>query len=256
MASPMKIINFSLGTEKFRYKSSCNASRNLIDDTIRDEFNLANNVKYFLIDTGDNTFVDISSLCYLDDESNIIVEIRDEKKLKTNSCTDMQNGTSSKNRHVHGGNHSAGTMLLSDKNEKLIISDLSSSSSTSESDARSTLHYKNTVSTTGVLKINEAQKRRELKLMCNKKICYFIEKYAKVDRVDSVRLKKEILCNLDLQIHDLYNLLKFIRNKMDLPSLELTKDNLINVLFRIYHNNYLENDCITTTENDDHQIQS
>lgn len=120
------------------------------------------------------------------------------------------------------------------------------------------------ISTTGALKMNEAltrKKRRELKLLCNKKIYYFIEKYAKVDNsiiliqknvtrfiflkilVDCVRLTTEILCRLNIQIHELYNLLKFVRHKMDLPSLKLNKDNLIDVLFRIYHNSYLNNDC-------------
>ncbi len=58
MKFPMKIMNFSAGTEKLRYKFRYNASANLIDATLRYELSLSNNAKYSLTGMQENTIVD------------------------------------------------------------------------------------------------------------------------------------------------------------------------------------------------------
>ena len=77
-----------------------------------------------------------------------------------------------------------GFSSFSDNNDKLILSDLSSTSSTSETDSKHGLHYTTTVSSTGSIKITEAQLRkhkRAMKIMCNRKINYFLTKYVHID---------------------------------------------------------------------------
>ncbi len=59
--------------------------------------------------------------------------------------------------------------------------------------------------------------------------------------VDSVHLTKEILNKLNIRLHTLYNLLKFIRHNMDVLSLDINENNLVDKLFNIYHNKYLSN---------------
>jgi len=67
----MKIINFIFNEDKtFRYKFPLTIDSNVIDSTIRCEFNLQDYV-YSLIDTSDDAVVDLSSLIYLDSNSNI-----------------------------------------------------------------------------------------------------------------------------------------------------------------------------------------
>ena len=72
----MKIINFVLQTEKIRYKFPLDISADTIDKTIRREFNLLNDVNYSLVDTADNTIIDISTVKYLNDESQILIRIK------------------------------------------------------------------------------------------------------------------------------------------------------------------------------------
>jgi hypothetical protein len=54
----------------------------LIDTTLRREVNIPSNIVYFLIDMQDNTIVDLSSLSHLNDESNILIKIRDANSLQ------------------------------------------------------------------------------------------------------------------------------------------------------------------------------
>ncbi len=63
------------------------------------------------------------------------------------------------------------------------MSDLSSSS-TSENDSKSTIHYASAVVDNGSIKLKKAQSRKkhhEMTIMCNRKINYFMEKYVHVD---------------------------------------------------------------------------
>lgn len=62
-----------------------NLSANTIDTALRREFNLVHDVKYSLVDTMDNTIVDISTLIYLQDESDISIRIKPtNKSMKDN----------------------------------------------------------------------------------------------------------------------------------------------------------------------------
>lgn len=61
--------------------------------------------------------------------------------------------------------------------------------------------------------------------------------------VNFQRLVQQIMNKLQIKIHDLYNLLKFIRHKINLSSLELNDQNIIDILSNVYMNNYLKNDC-------------
>jgi len=74
------------------------------------------------------------------------------------------------------------TLLFSDNNDRILI-DLSSASSTSESDNNTkSIHYISKTDQSGGTKLTKAQQRKknqELKILCNKKIYYFLEKYAK-----------------------------------------------------------------------------
>lgn len=83
----MKVMNFLLGTEKLKYKFPSDASVNLIDSALRREFNLLRDINYSLIDMNDNAVVDLSSLIYLDDQSNIIINIKDMNKSINNSIS-------------------------------------------------------------------------------------------------------------------------------------------------------------------------
>ena len=64
------------------------------------------------------------------------------------------------------------------------MSDLSSTSSTSENDSKFELHYASIIPANGSEKLTEAhlrKKRRERKIMCNRKINHFLEKYAGIN---------------------------------------------------------------------------
>ncbi len=83
----MKVMNFLLGTEKLKYKFPSDAYVNLIDSALRREFNLSRDINYSLIDMKDNAVVDLSSLIYLDDQSNIFINIKDMNKSINNSIS-------------------------------------------------------------------------------------------------------------------------------------------------------------------------
>lgn len=89
-ASSLKVMSFSLGDKKFRYKLLSNASENVIDSTLRKQFDIPNNVQYFLIDMVDNTVVDFSSLVHLDNGSNITVQMKEIEESTKNNSKDLQ----------------------------------------------------------------------------------------------------------------------------------------------------------------------
>jgi len=47
-----------------------------------------------------------------------------------------------------------------------------------------------------------------------------------------------ILEKLNIRLHQLYNLLKFIRNQIDIEALQLNRNNLFEILAKIRHENY------------------
>ncbi len=63
--------------------------------------------------------------------------------------------------------------------------------------------------------------------------------------VNCHRFVQQIMNKLQIKIDELYNLLKFIRHKINLSSLELNDQNIIDILSNVYMNNYLKNknDC-------------
>jgi hypothetical protein len=85
---PMKIIKFSFATESFRYKFPYDTPFSTIDNRIRYEFKLPKNIyNYSLIDSRDNTIIEISSLRHIEDESNVFVKIRDDQSSNIKSST-------------------------------------------------------------------------------------------------------------------------------------------------------------------------
>lgn len=46
--------------------------------------------------------------------------------------------------------------------------------------------------------------------------------------------------HFNIQIHDLHNVLKYIRNNTNMSSLKLNKKNIIDGINNIYKNNYLK----------------
>jgi hypothetical protein len=83
----MKIIKFSSGTNSFRYKFPTDTPVHIIDQRIRYEFKLSKNINYSLIDTRDDTVIEISSIGHLDDESNVFIKTRDDQTFTTKSFT-------------------------------------------------------------------------------------------------------------------------------------------------------------------------
>jgi len=234
----MKIINFSFGTKKFRYKFPLDEPRELIDVTIRKYFHIPANTNYLLVDLSDATIVSLFSLAYLDNEANVQIEIINSNTSNPTSSSHMVNNC---DREVSS---------FSDNSKKLKSSDLSSTSQ-SESDSNSIMHYNSMVSHTGEMKLTDVQikrKNREIKIIFNRRINYFIHKYAHVDPIDTPRIASDIMKNLNIQINELYNTLKFIRNKMNISSLNLNKENIVNVIGDIYKNNYLNDNGIIITE--------
>lgn len=77
----------------------------------------------------------------------------------------------------------SGASSFSDNSEKLFSTELSSTSSTSESDSKCEIRYASMIPTNGVMKITEAQlrkKQREMRIICNRKINYFLQKHAHI----------------------------------------------------------------------------
>jgi hypothetical protein len=76
------------------------------------------------------------------------------------------------------------TLSFSDYTEKASF-ELSSASSTSGSDSnRSNIHYVSKADDSGVAKITKAKEKKnkqQLKILCNKKMYYFLQKYAELN---------------------------------------------------------------------------
>jgi hypothetical protein len=87
MSTEMRIIKFSLGTSSFRYKFWVHGATHVIDDEIRIQFQIPKNIDYSLQDMTDNTFISLSTLSNLPDETNILIEVLAPTNLTTNDST-------------------------------------------------------------------------------------------------------------------------------------------------------------------------
>ncbi|CAM4910672.1 unnamed protein product, partial [Rotaria socialis] len=67
-------------------------------------------------------------------------------------------------------------------------------------------------------------KRRQQTIMCNKKIYYFMEKYAHINAIHY-----------------------FIKPKTNIQSLKLNRDNFVDIICNLYNNNYLLNNYNTNS---------
>jgi hypothetical protein len=76
MAVSLKIFKVSFGEKKIKFKLASNAPGTEIDKLFRDTFDISSEVEYSLIDMKDNTIIDVSSVCYLDEESSICIKSR------------------------------------------------------------------------------------------------------------------------------------------------------------------------------------
>lgn len=81
----MKVFNFWLDEKAIKYKFPVNASINMIDSTIRDEFQLSSDVEYCLVDMQDDALVNMSSLFYLDNDSKIRIQVKHINRSSTNN---------------------------------------------------------------------------------------------------------------------------------------------------------------------------
>ena len=54
------------------------------------------------------------------------------------------------------------------------------------------------------------------------------------------RITRQVMDKLKIELFDVYNLLKFIRHKIDVSVLRLNEQNIVDVLFDLYMNNYLK----------------
>ncbi|CAM4937481.1 unnamed protein product, partial [Rotaria socialis] len=164
--------------------------------------------------------ITLSTLAYLSDEASVEMKLQNRNLNRT----------------------SANTLSFSDSKSKLKASDLSSTStSESENSSRSRITNYSLVADTGIKKLNAAEekrKRRELNIIYNRKINYFLQKYANVKDIDCNRVSDDIMQNLNISKNELYNVLRFIRNTMNISPLNYTQDNFINVVRDIYENSY------------------
>lgn len=56
---------------------------------------------------------------------------------------------------------------------------------------------------------------------------------------DARKIANQVTQQFKVPWHELYNMLKFIRNKMDASSLNMNKDNAVDIIGKIYNNDYL-----------------
>ena len=217
----MKTITFRHGVHSLRYKFRSDANCESLESAIRQELDLPENVVFSLVDLADNTIVSIWSLCYLPNESHVNIKLKETRleptrlspttKLETFFfgddvsivyCRITDTSTSDvcaeksisfgRGRFLSNERHFVFDWLLldinsfSDNNEKLILDDLSSSSTTSDTDhsCRESLRYRSVVDRSGLTKHRDAQMRRknkETRLKCNQMIGHFFVKYGKVE---------------------------------------------------------------------------
>jgi hypothetical protein len=76
MATSMKIINFSLGEQSLRYKFRTNEPSDVLENYIRRELNIPDNVMTSFVDLKDNTVVSISLLSDLENKSHIDIILK------------------------------------------------------------------------------------------------------------------------------------------------------------------------------------
>lgn len=98
------------------------------------------------------------------------------------------------------------------------------------------MHYNKMVFCSHEMKLTDAQvKKREMKVMCNRKINSFIHKYALVNSS-----KIFIIFQNDIPIRK--------NNLVDSPSIDndsslnLNEENMVNIIGNIYKSNYLNDD--------------
>jgi len=87
----------------------------------------------------------------------------------------------------------------------------------------------------------EAQ-RDNMEVMCYQKIFHFLEKYALIQPTENRKVVKQILQGLKIELDQLYNLLKYIRNNIDISTLRMNENNLVPILKKIYDDQYLKHD--------------
>ncbi|UJR13768.1 hypothetical protein I4U23_000778 [Adineta vaga] len=200
------------------------------DRMIRQRFNIPSTRIYFLVDKSDSRFMSLHTLASLPDETNVSIELQDLDLNRTASVNLLK----SVDRE---------TSSFSDNKNEMNPSDLSlTSTSESENDAKLNVNYHSLISHSGMTKKNiseERKKRREANIMCNRKINHFFAKYGNIEPIDYHHVSRDLMMNLNIAKHEIYNLLKFIRNTMVPASLNLNRQNIIDMLSDIYKKNYL-----------------
>ncbi|CAF3561975.1 unnamed protein product [Rotaria socialis] len=238
----MKVIKFLFENEEFRYKFPSNDSTTSIIAALRRRFNIKNDIDYDLVDIEDNTTISLSCLLYLKNDTSILVKLNNSN-LETNiSKNDSNSSSSSQIVGTLDSDSKRMPLSFSDNNVRLLTSDLSSISVSSDSDYKTNIHYNSAVPISGATKQCNARtekNKREFKILCNKKIIRFLETHANVTPVDCHRVVRQILKILNIQLLELYNLLKFVRNKMNVQLLNLNKQNVVDVIVNVYKNNYV-----------------
>jgi len=85
MAADMKIIKFYLGDKDLKYEFPFNSDSSLIDQTLREYFNISEDSEYYLFDMQDSTLINISSLHHLNNESKISIKIKNTENSLTST---------------------------------------------------------------------------------------------------------------------------------------------------------------------------
>ena len=60
------------------------------------------------------------------------------------------------------------------------------------------------------------------------------------------RVTRQIMDKLKIELHDVYNLFKFMRHKTDMSLLQLNDQNIVDVLRHVYKDNYLNDNSKST----------
>jgi hypothetical protein len=136
---------------------------------------------------------------------------------------------------------------------------VSSNSENDTSDVDNHIHYLSSVLPSGLNKMNDAQikaTRKHNRIICNRKIFYLFNKYSNMNQSnlffqkrisikqsildDSRKVANQLIQQFQMSWCDLYNTLKLIRNTMDVPSLNLDKNNAVKIIGKIYENKCLK----------------
>ncbi|UJR38540.1 hypothetical protein I4U23_031207 [Adineta vaga] len=129
-----------MGEQQLRYKFRRNERHDLLENYIRRELNVPDNLMMSFVDLKDNTVVSVSLLSDLESESHIdiILKLLDRSKASIS----QREGTNDTSLSDAGDNNlvipNRAIDSFSDTNKKMVLVELSSpSSSTSESDHKS-----------------------------------------------------------------------------------------------------------------------